>query len=102
MKFIYQNNTSEIDLNDLMINLGKLGIGSVLVEGGSATHGKLLTSKVAHKVYAFIAPKLIGGSDALSPIGGKGFELMKDAVLLADQEVTRFGEDVLITGYIKK
>ena len=102
VKFIYQNNTSEIDLNDLMINLGKLGIDSVLVEGGSATHGKLLTSKVAHKVYAFIAPKLIGGSDALSPIGGKGVELMKDAVLLADQEVTRFGEDVLITGYIKK
>ena len=102
VKFIIQDEQQEININQLMVELGKLNIDSVLVEGGSTTHGKILTAGVVNKIYAFIAPKLVGGKDALSPIGGKGIYLMKDALVLEDKEIRQFNEDILITGYIKK
>jgi len=102
VKFIIQEDEKEINLKQLMIDLGKLNIDSVLVEGGSTTHGKMLSAGIVNKIYAFIAPKIIGGKDALSPIGAKGISFMKDAILLENQELKQFGEDVLITGYIKK
>jgi len=101
VKFIIQEQVQEIDINQLMIDLGKLNIDSVLVEGGSTTHGKMLSAGVVHKIYAFIAPKVIGGKNALSPIGAEGIPLMKDAILLEDQEVKFFDKDICIIGYIK-
>lgn len=101
VKFIIQDNKQEIDIKQLMIDLGKLNIDSVLVEGGSATHGKMLTAGVVNKIYAFIAPEIVGGKLALTPIGGEGISLMKDAFIIEDQEIKQFDEDILITGYIK-
>lgn len=102
VKFLVQEGTIEIDIQSLMIELGKLNIDSILVEGGSTTHAKILESGVVQKVYAFIAPKMIGGTNALSPVGGEGIALMKHAISLEDITINQFEEDVLISGYIKK
>lgn len=102
VKLIVQEGNSEIDIQSLMIELGKLNIDSILVEGGSTTHAKMLESGVVQKVYAFIAPKIIGGTNALSPVGGEGIALMKHAISLDNVVINQFEDDVLITGYIKK
>lgn len=92
----------EIDFVQLMDKLGEEKVDSVLIEGGSYTHGKALESGIVDKVYAFIAPKLIGGKNALTPVGGEGVALMSDAYQLKNVTYTPFGDDILMAGNIIK
>ncbi len=81
--------------------LGEMGICSILVEGGAALNAYLLEQRVINKVYCFIAPKLIGGKTAPTPVAGAGIELMKDAVELDDIQYQQLERDILITGYTR-
>lgn len=90
-----------IDLDKLMTILGEAKIDSIFIEGGAYTHASFLEANLVNKVYAFIAPKIIGGKNALTPIGGEGVSLMKDALVLKDVTYTQFDEDILIEGYLK-
>ena len=87
---------SHVDINDLMAKLGAIGIDSLLLEGGSCLNAAFLQSNCVDEVYAFIAPKIIGGEHSKSPIGGKGIELMRNAITLKDTEIEQIGSDVLI------
>lgn len=59
-----------------------------------------LMEGLVQRVYAFIAPKLVAGSQAKSPVEGKGISRMEDAVALKQIEIARFGEDLCMTGRI--
>lgn len=85
-----------VDINDLMIKLGEKGIDSLLLEGGSTLNAAFLQAGCVDEVYAFIAPKIIGGEQSKSPIGGMGIELMKNAIMLNDVEVEQIDNDILI------
>ena len=89
-----------IELEDVLKILGKMEICSVLVEGGGEINAYLMQQHLVDKVYWFIAPKIIGGKEAPSPIGGKGIELMDNALELKEIEIQRFQEDLMITGYL--
>ena len=92
----------EVDLEALIKKLGEKKIDSILVEGGGKLHASFLEKNLINRVYAYIAPKLIGGSNALSPIEGTGMEKMDFARQLDDVEVKRLGNDILVTGIMKK
>ncbi|MCR4435585.1 MAG: bifunctional diaminohydroxyphosphoribosylaminopyrimidine deaminase/5-amino-6-(5-phosphoribosylamino)uracil reductase RibD [Clostridiales bacterium] len=89
-----------VDLTLLMDELYKLEIDSVLLEGGGALNASALNAGIVDKVLFFIAPKIIGGETAPTPVEGAGRQTMEDAVRLRDIAVTRFDEDVLMEGYI--
>ena len=89
-----------VDLRALMAMLGERDVTSVLVEGGGAVLGALFDLRLVDKVVAFVAPVIIGGSEAVSPVGGVGIAGMEEALRLRDVEVRRFGEDVAIIGYV--
>lgn len=93
---------NKVDLKYLMQQLGQRGIDSVLVEGGSALNFSALQENIIDKVISFIAPKIIGGKEAKTPVGGNGFDFIKNAILLDDIEISRFHEDIMIEGYIRK
>lgn len=57
-----------------------------------------LKNGLVDEVYAFIAPKIIGGKDAKTPVEGRGFPGMSEAVILQQVAVEIIGEDVLIHG----
>ena len=90
-----------VDLVKLMGELYKLEIDSVLLEGGGGLNGASLKSGIVDKVMTFIAPKIIGGKDAKTPVEGVGIELMQDALKLRDLSITRFDDDFLIEGYVE-
>jgi diaminohydroxyphosphoribosylaminopyrimidine deaminase/5-amino-6-(5-phosphoribosylamino)uracil reductase len=94
--------TDLIPLEDVFAILGQMEICSLLVEGGGQINGYLLAHRLIDKVYWFVAPKIIGGSLAPSPIGGQGIENMRDALMLTSVDLMRFADDILITGYIKE
>ncbi len=92
---------NHVDINDLMTKLGHKGIDSLLLEGGSCLNAAFLQAGCVDEVYAFIAPKIIGGEHSKSPIGGQGIELMKDAITFDKIEIEQIENDILIKGKIK-
>jgi diaminohydroxyphosphoribosylaminopyrimidine deaminase/5-amino-6-(5-phosphoribosylamino)uracil reductase len=89
-----------IDLAVLLERLGERDITSVLVEGGGVLLGSLFDRGLVDKVIAFISPVVIGGKEARTPVAGIGAEKMPDALRLERVSVERFGDDVMITGYV--
>jgi len=70
-----------------------------LVEGGSGVAGRFIDAGLVNKVTFFVAPKIVGGSEAPGAVGGVGVELMKDALQLEHVEITQRGNDIEVTGY---
>lgn len=91
-----------VDLQYLMSELGNKGIDSVLLEGGETLNFSALEEGIVDKVISFMAPKIIGGTDAKTPVGGKGIKNINQAITLKDMEVSKIDEDIMIQGYIRK
>ncbi|MBR1691049.1 MAG: bifunctional diaminohydroxyphosphoribosylaminopyrimidine deaminase/5-amino-6-(5-phosphoribosylamino)uracil reductase RibD [Oscillibacter sp.] len=89
-----------VDLVALMERLGAAEIDSVLLEGGGTLNWAALESGIVRRVQAYIAPKLFGGSDAKSPVGGLGVEATAQAVRLTNISVTPIGGDILLEGEV--
>ena len=91
-----------LDLNWLIEKLGRMGITSVLIEGGASLNAHALEDGIVDKIMVFIAPKIIGGKDSFPAVGGKTFKKLEEAYAVKDMRIKRFGEDILIEGYIHK
>ena len=83
-----------------MERLGAEQIDSVLLEGGGTLNWAALESGVVQRVQAYIAPKLFGGADARSPVGGLGVEDPAQAVRLRNSTITPLGDDFLLEGEV--
>lgn len=92
---------NQVDLLYLMKALGAMGIDSVMIEGGSTLAYSALQAGIVHKVMNFIAPKILGGASAPSPVGGKGIESMEEAFPLYEMTVRKIGLDFLAEAYLK-
>lgn len=97
-----QEKSGRIDFKEIIKVLGDMGIDSLYIEGGSGVLGSAFESGIIHKVYAAIAPKIVGGKTAVTPVAGEGIERMKDAIVLQDVSHEIRGNDVIIKGYIKQ
>ena len=87
-------------LDELLAELGHRQLTNVLVEGGGGLLGSLLTLQAIDEVYAFVAPKLLGGAASASPVAGVGAPSIDAAVALERCEATQHGVDTLIHGRI--
>jgi len=81
--------------------LGKRGITSILVEGGSELASSLLNAKQIQKTFFYIAPKILGGKKSRPVIGGMDPLSLKECFDLEDITVRKVGEDIMITGICK-
>ncbi|MCK9186064.1 bifunctional diaminohydroxyphosphoribosylaminopyrimidine deaminase/5-amino-6-(5-phosphoribosylamino)uracil reductase RibD [Candidatus Gracilibacteria bacterium] len=93
----------EISIKKLLLYLGAHGILSVFVEGGSIVFGKLYDSflkekNVLDKIIFYIAPKIIGGKNALPVIGGDGIDKLKNIHTLKNFISEKSGDDIKISG----
>jgi diaminohydroxyphosphoribosylaminopyrimidine deaminase/5-amino-6-(5-phosphoribosylamino)uracil reductase len=91
-----------IDLDRLMDQLGRMGLTSILIEGGSRTLGSAFRAGIVDKVCFFYAPLLSAGDDGLPICTGTGPERMRDCIRLDRIRTRRFGDDVMIEGYVRK
>jgi len=90
---------SKLPIDKILAILGEREICSLLVEGGAEINSYLIENKLIDKVHWFIAPKIIGGRNAASPVAGLGKEYMKDALYLNDVKIDTIDQDILITAY---
>ena len=86
----------KVDLKFLLEKLAEMEITSVLVEGGGTLNFAMLEAGLVDKVYAFIAPKILGGKNAPTSVGGEGFKSLDDAINFKNVSVEKIGTDILI------
>ena len=90
------------DWQFVLTELSKRSLQSIFVEGGANVAGDLLSAGLINKVTFFLAPRLIGGREAPSAIGGLGAERLAEAVELDNVEMIQRGSDFEITGYPRR
>jgi diaminohydroxyphosphoribosylaminopyrimidine deaminase/5-amino-6-(5-phosphoribosylamino)uracil reductase len=87
------------NLEEVLQELYRREIQSVLVEGGSEVAGAFIDAKLVDKITLIVAPIIVGGKDAPIAVGGKGVTCLQDACRLRDLTVTQLDADIEITGY---
>ena len=90
------NQDGHVDLVALMDLLGQQGIDSILLEGGGDLNWAALRSGIIQKVLCYIAPKLLGGKTAKTPVSGAGFPSPAEGVQLKHTTITQLGDDFLL------
>lgn len=90
-----------VDLRALIEELGRRGVLSVLIEGGGTVNASALAAGVADRVVALVAPQLIGGSLAPTPVDGPGLLGASGAVRLSEVRVRKLGKDILVEGKVE-
>lgn len=91
-----------IDLPALLLELGKLPLTSLLVEGGSRVLGEFLERGLADDFYLFYAPRILADPQGLPSFSGKARDNMSEAHPVYALKVRRFGEDVMLSGRFRK
>lgn len=97
-----KDKNDKVDIEKLLDILGQQNICSILVEGGATLSGSFVAKKLVDKVYFFIAPKIIGGKEAKTPVAGTGILNLQEALALKDIQIEKLEEDVLIIGRVDK
>lgn len=81
-------------------HLYERGSLSVLWECGGTLAARAIADGCIQKILAFIAPKIIGGEQAPSPVGELGLTRMTDALPLERLQWEAIGSDLLVEGYL--
>jgi diaminohydroxyphosphoribosylaminopyrimidine deaminase / 5-amino-6-(5-phosphoribosylamino)uracil reductase len=87
-----------IDLSKALRVLGRRGITSLLVEGGSEVLGAALDAAIGDRVVLFVAGRLLGGRGARPVFGGRGAPRLQGAARVEPLSVRRVGGDLVVEG----
>lgn len=90
-----------LDLDVMLTELYKKGITDVLVEGGSEINASFLRAGLIDKYLIYIAPKLLGGRNSLTPFTGYDVNQMDEALHVTFDKIDKIGDDLCITAYPK-
>ncbi len=83
---------------NLLKELGRRGIASLLIEGGAEVNASALLERVVDRLLFFLAPKILGGRDAIDAVGGLSPAHLREALSLRVTSVRRVGPDILVEG----
>ncbi len=86
----------QVDLHILMKELAKMGIKTLMLEGGSTLNYSMLKDGFVDEVRICIAPMIVGGVDAKTLVDGEGFDFMSDAVKLELKKSYKLGRDLIL------
>jgi diaminohydroxyphosphoribosylaminopyrimidine deaminase/5-amino-6-(5-phosphoribosylamino)uracil reductase len=98
--WVAKNRRGEIDMEDLLGKLGRMGITSVLVEGGAKIITSMLRERLADKIVIVMAPKLIG--KGIEAVGNLEIRGVNEALQISRMKTRRLGDDIVIEGYLRE
>ena len=94
---------AHVNMRAMLRELARRNVTSILVEGGGGLLGALFDAKLVDRVAFFYASMVIGGSEAVSPVTGRGVAKIAGAAKLADCRWRRLPGDVmLVTGRVSR
>lgn len=86
-------------LDDMLCRAGNEKIDSILLEGGGTLNESFFQADLVDEVAVYIAPKIVGGAQAKTPVEGTGVGIMADALKWHDLQVEHFGDDMLVRAF---
>ncbi len=98
----FEDSTGHPDLVAVLYALGHQRLTNILVEGGGQILGQCFDLGLIDEVHAFIAPKLIGGAAAQSPLAGQGLADMSDAMRLDPTTFEILDGDIYLHGWTSR
>jgi diaminohydroxyphosphoribosylaminopyrimidine deaminase/5-amino-6-(5-phosphoribosylamino)uracil reductase len=90
---------SRVDLGALLDELGRRRMTNVLVEGGGELLGALFDAGLVDRVMAFVAPLILGGATATTPVAGHGVANVDEGLRLRQCRSEQVGPDLLLEGW---
>ncbi|MBI5192992.1 MAG: bifunctional diaminohydroxyphosphoribosylaminopyrimidine deaminase/5-amino-6-(5-phosphoribosylamino)uracil reductase RibD [Nitrospirae bacterium] len=96
---VEEREDGEVGLKSLIPILGKSGITSILIEGGSSVNASALREGIVDKVVMMYSPRIIGGSDSVNVVGGSSPKSLDDSIFFKNIKIRRLGEDIMVIGY---
>ncbi len=85
-----------VDLRCLMKELYARGIWKLLLEGGGTLNWGMLKEGLVDEVRVAIAPRIVGGRDAVTLVEGEGYDLISEGVRLRLKKSYPLGEDFIL------
>lgn len=103
VEFIYVAVKDErLDLDETLAALYEAGITDVLVEGGGMINASFLRANLIDKFIVYIAPKVLGGKNSITPFTGEDVETIDEALDVQFGQIEKIGEDLRMIAYPKK
>lgn len=99
-KVIQTTGPDRVDLKDLLTNLYKMGITSLLIEGGAGLAWGALEARIVDRCMFFYAPIIIGGKSAPTGVSGTGINRLEEAPRLVEMRSLKVGPDILVEGKV--
>lgn len=93
---------SQTDLAALLGELGKRQMTNMLVEGGGTLLGAFFDAGLVDAAHVFIAPMIIGGSDAVSPVAGLGVDAINRAFRIDRPTIEHIEDNVYVQGMLSR
>jgi diaminohydroxyphosphoribosylaminopyrimidine deaminase/5-amino-6-(5-phosphoribosylamino)uracil reductase len=93
---VYEPEAGRVPLREVVADLGKRDVQAMLLEGGPTLAWAAVEDGVVDKVVVYLAPKLIGGDDAPTVLGGRGFAPIANALGLRVRSFDRVGQDLRV------
>jgi len=91
-----------LDLKSALKELAKLGVSQLLLEGGGETSWNFVKNDLVDETIFFIAPLLVGGKAAPTPVGGEGYARLPSARRLAILSTSRVGNDLMVHALVRR
>lgn len=90
-----------ININQLLLILGKRNITSILVEGGQTIFTSFIENKQFNEIVTYIAPILIGGQNAVGIFAGNGCNHLSESTKLEFTSIEKLGDNIKIVSQLK-
>jgi diaminohydroxyphosphoribosylaminopyrimidine deaminase/5-amino-6-(5-phosphoribosylamino)uracil reductase len=87
-----------VSLRACLTQLGRLGVSSLMIEGGGEVNASAVRAQLVQRVILFVAPCLLGGQDAVGLLGGRSPKRLVEALPLTDVCVRPLGGDLMVEG----
>lgn len=92
--------STQPDLKESLLELGRKEMSNILIEGGGALLGSCFDQQLIDEVHVFIAPKVIGGDKAITPVAGQGLEWIPQFQNITQCHIQTLESDVYVQGIL--
>lgn len=92
---------SGILIPSVLAELGQRQMTNVLLEGGGTLTGSFFDTSLIDEAHVFIAPKIVGGQNAQTPVAGQGHSTIGDCPGITNPQITPSGPDIYVHGLIE-
>jgi diaminohydroxyphosphoribosylaminopyrimidine deaminase/5-amino-6-(5-phosphoribosylamino)uracil reductase len=99
---VYEAEGGGVPLAQLVGDLGKRDVQGLLLEGGPTLAFAAIEEGLVDTVIVYLAPKLIGGTEAPTVLGGRGFAPITAALPLRIRSFDLVGEDLKVVADVHR